>query len=382
MLRIAILAHSLRVAGGIVVGTNFIRCLANVASDHKYLISVPSGSDYENIPLPSGSKYYIYSGSNSPLARLIFDNLTFPKVVNEFHPDVVLKLGISGRVNLQFKQAILLQDSHLLYNEKHYEREVKFNKFKLRYFKYCLKKALKRTDIVFCQTPVTRMRFAEVFHYPIEQIKIFPNGISGFIQTPKDQVCTPEVLKEPEYYNLLFLAKFYAHKNLEILLDLFSSYPDELKNVRCIITVAPNHHSNCPKFLKEIKRRNLQHKIINVGPLAQSELAGYFYNSDALFFPTLLESFSGTYLEAMYFGLPILTSDIDFAHYICGDAALYFDPWDPSDVIDKLCRLKGDLDVQKNLIGKGKTRVSTFFRGWEEITSEIIKELEYLATTK
>ena len=29
--------------------------------------------------------------------------------------------------------------------------------------------------------------------------------------------------------------------------------------------------------------------------------------------PTLLESFSGTYVESMYFEKPILTSDLDFA---------------------------------------------------------------------
>ncbi len=44
----------------------------------------------------------------------------------------------------------------------------------------------------------------------------------------------------------------------------------------------------------------------------QKELAGYFCNSNALLLPALLESFSATYLEAMYFGLPILTSNLDF----------------------------------------------------------------------
>ena len=43
----------------------------------------------------------------------------------------------------------------------------------------------------------------------------------------------------------------------------------------------------------------------------------------------------------MQFGLPILTSDRDFARHICQDAALYFDPLDADSVARSMARRDG-----------------------------------------
>ena len=52
--------------------------------------------------------------------------------------------------------------------------------------------------------------------------------------------------------------------------------------------------------------------------------------------PTLLESFSGTYVESMYFEKPILTSDLDFAKEICGNGAIYFNPFNTQEQLDAI----------------------------------------------
>jgi len=168
------------------------------------------------------------------------------------------------------------------------------------------------------------------------------------------------------------------HKNLEVLIDLFKLYPDDLKDVRCIISIEENQHKNSKKLLNNIRKYNLQDKIINVGKLGQEGLAEFFLNCDALLFPTLLESFSGTYLEAMYFNLPILTSDLDFARYVCDDAALYFDPWDPADILKKIHMVKADSNLRKSLVEKGEERLQVFFKDWEVVLSDMAIELENL----
>lgn len=84
-----------------------------------------------------------------------------------------------------------------------------------------------------------------------------------------------------------------------------------------------------------IKSRGLEDSIINVGPLSQQDLGAFYKHCDALVMSTRLESF-GTYLEAMHFGMPILTSDLDFAHEVCGDAALYFNPWNAESIRDAI----------------------------------------------
>ncbi len=82
-------------------------------------------------------------------------------------------------------------------------------------------------------------------------------------------------------------------------------------------------------------------------------MAEYYLACNALLLPTLLESFSGTYLEAMHFGRPILTSNLDFARDVCDDAALYFDPWDPVAIKDAILKLKDDASLQTELVCRG-----------------------------
>ena len=55
---------------------------------------------------------------------------------------------------------------------------------------------------------------------------------------------------------------------------------------------------------------------------------------DGMIMPTLLESFSATYIDSMALGVPIFTSDRDFARDVCGDAAWYFDPLNAESIFE------------------------------------------------
>lgn len=79
-----------------------------------------------------------------------------------------------------------------------------------------------------------------------------------------------------------------------------------------------------------------------------------------MFLPTLLECFSASYAEAMVMKKPILTSDLGFAHTVCKNAALYFDPDDADDVADKIITLIHSPQLQAELIEKGTSQLGQF----------------------
>jgi glycosyltransferase involved in cell wall biosynthesis len=377
-MKLAILAHSLRVAGGLAVGKNFIRMLKQASPEHTYLFLVPAGLGYEQIGLPKNSTLVLYKGTHSPVARVLYDLRVVPGIIRDFNADVVFGMGNAGLKNISVKQAVLVQDSHMLYDEQHYRNERFMGKIKWRYQKYRMKKCLNDIDMIFCQTPIAKSRFAEVFHYPSDKIELMPNAVSEFALQPDNKPKVPDILKKSGFFNLFYLAKFYAHKNFEILIDLFRKNRTALEDVRCFVTISPDQHKNATKFLDAIQKYELQDHIVNMGPLSQEQLAEYFLHCDGLLFPTLLESFSGTYLEAMHFGLPIMTSDLDFARYICDDSALYFNPWDADDIARTILELKNNPKLRQKLICKGKKRVGVFFKSWNEITTEVMKKLEKL----
>jgi glycosyltransferase involved in cell wall biosynthesis len=363
----------------LVVGTNFLRSLSKVAESNKYFVAAPPGIGYEDIKLPAGSRMHFYMGGRKAVHQWRFDTIELPRSLRAFKPDVILGMGNLGLIKPPCPQAILFHKPHLIYPVQHYARETRKARLKNLLLKMRLKKCLKRTQLVFCQTPVARQRFSKTFGFPEERIRIMPNAVSEFVRDPSEEMEPPEVFTGVRKFSMFFLTKFYAHKNLEILIDLFKIGREHLKDVRCIVTIAPEQHPNARSFLDNIHKNGLDQQIVNVGPLRAEELPGYFRHSDVLLFPTLLESFSGTYLEAMHFGLPILTSDLDFAREVCGDAALYFNPWDPLDIVASIQQIRSDLALRKAMIEKGFVRIKGVFTTWEDITKEAIYELERLA---
>ncbi|MDM8006732.1 MAG: glycosyltransferase [Phycisphaerae bacterium] len=374
-MRVAVLAHNLIRGGGLSVGRNICALLPKLGPQHQYLIFVPEGMGYDRDAERASVRVKTVRRMN-PVSRMLFELRVLPREVSRFGADVALGLGNIGLLRPHCKQAILIHQPQIIYDSRHYGKALLRERLQFLAIKRWVSRSLKRTQMVFCQTPIIQERFATVFCYPLDQIEIAPNAVSEFAKVESSSIAIPEVLKDKGKFDLFLLASYSTHKNIEMLVTLFRQFPDQLKDVRCIITISAGQHKHAASLLREIERRGLGDKVVNVGPLEQEELAGYFCHCDALFFPTLLESFSGTYLEAMHFGLPILTSDLDFARYICGDAAIYFDPWNPAEIVDKILLVKSRGQLRADLVRKGSERMSTFFKSWEEIVSNMLREIE------
>jgi glycosyltransferase involved in cell wall biosynthesis len=57
---------------------------------------------------------------------------------------------------------------------------------------------------------------------------------------------------------------------------------------------------------------------------------------------------------------PIITSDLSFARDLCEGSAIYFNPIDKLDIVNKISLLMNSSKIQSNLISSGLKRVSEF----------------------
>src|SRR5262249_2805153 len=157
-------------------------------------------------------------------------------------------------------------------------------------------------------------RFRHRFRFA-GQVDIMPNAVSQFAVNQPD--FTPPIFTQLQGKTvLLCLTKFYPHKNLESILEMFRRHGDRLRDAVVLFTFAAGGadlHPRAGPFLQQLDTPALRDRLINVGPLQQHELSGYYRHSSALILPTFMESFTATYLEAMQFDCPVLTSDLDFA---------------------------------------------------------------------
>lgn len=379
-LRIAVVAHALRAAGGLSVGLNMVAALQRVAPEHTYFFLLPAHVGYEELCLKKNdNKTYFYQNKGGSTGRFLFDSLKAPKLIKNFKPDIILCLANKGTNIHLCPQVILCHDPHLFYPSKHFSNEILKKKIIKAYLKWQLGRDLRHTQLLLCQTPVTEKRLLDTFDYR-GKTAICPNAVSRMTLNGSDDINTPDkLLPYLKKFKLLCLTRYYPHKNIEAIIRTYDHFREELKDVVVVLTISEDQHPKAGKLLRSIELHGLSHNIINVGPLPQESLVNYFQTCQAMILPTLLESFSGTYLEAMQFNLPILTSDLDFAHEVCGDAALYFNPWEPESIKNIITKLITDQKLQQTLATKGQYRANKFHRTWDEIVSSIVTHLENCA---
>ena len=111
-----------------------------------------------------------------------------------------------------------------------------------------------------------------------------------------------------------------------------------------------------------------------LGRVSDEELVRLYNQAVCFVFPSLYEGFGLPPLEAMACGCPVLVSDIPVEREVCGDAALYFNPLDPHDILHTITQYLNDADVIKETMRqKGFDNITRF--SWEKSAEVLIKKI-------
>lgn len=378
-LRLLVLAHANRAAGGRLVGINLLDALLHVDEPVEVQPILPTGCGYERIA-DAASLDAVWFRQNGSLARrLWFDFVSLPRQARAIEPDAIIALGNVGLLNPPVPQAVLIHDAHYVYPRRHYGRMSIIQH--MRYFVQTqqLKHGIARSAIIYCQTPTMLRHLRERFGNS-QGMKLMPNAIPAFSVGDNSVTSVPQRLRSyADRLRLICLSRYYPHKNLEGILDMFQTYRQDLRGVVVFLTMTSAQHSGARRLLARIDRLGLSDHIVNVGPIEQCEIPACFRACDALLFPTLMESFSATYLEAMSLGLPILTSDLDFARDVCGPAALYFDPWSATSMKQAVLKISRDRSLREHLARSGRQRLKAVHgQSWENIVGTMVSDLREL----
>jgi glycosyltransferase involved in cell wall biosynthesis len=379
-IKVAIIAHSGRMGGGLVGTVNMLKAFKNVAEDEQFFVVCSAGCGYEEIELPQGSEVFIYKGSHSYARRYWFETVELPRVVGGYKPDVIFGIGNTGLTHPNAPQALFIRQGWLVYDKKHYPDMPLRLRLRLAALKSQIKKSLPATNLIFCQTPIVKCRFSDRFCYTEDRISIlrFPPPVEIAVNSHID---IPAVLdKYSGNFYVLLLTRYMPHRNPNILIPLCQHYGSQIreKRIKFIATVEERDHPQARVFLRKISSYHLEDVIINVGRLSREDVLRYLMHSDALWLPTLVETLCLPYLEAMCCGIPILAPDLDFARYVCGEAALFYDPWNLESIYKKIVSLRENPSLRRELITKGRmnlTDTKRFAGDWTEVASDVLVNL-------
>lgn len=204
-----------------------------------------------------------------------------------------------------------------------------------------------------------------------KKISVVYNCLSQeFVQAKSDRATYCKNFdKSVDSVNFLYVGSNYAHKNLNILSTVF----DELKNIlhiniRLFVTMSDNDF--------DALNDNLKTYCHNLGYVNPGSLQSLMGQCDALLFPTLLECFSITPIEAMYCELPIICSDRPFIREFCKDTPFYFEPHDSSSITNAILDfINSDERRLNDKTAKGRTLAMSYDNSLIR-TNKYLKRLE------
>jgi glycosyltransferase involved in cell wall biosynthesis len=107
--------------------------------------------------------------------------------------------------------------------------------------------------------------------------------------------------------------------------------------------------------------------------VSDEDLTLFYQNALCFVLPSLYEGFGLPVLEAMQYGCPVITSNVSSLPEAGGDAALYFNPEDISDIAANLRLMITKPQLRKELIKKGYQQVKKF--SWEKTANATLKAL-------
>ena len=341
-------ASNLRFGGGLTVALSLLNATLPLRLDDHFFIACPAGMGYEALTAFGNVTLKIVPPAfhTSPVAKLKYNWLVFPRWCIGHHIHKAVSLGNVAFSCQGIPHLLYIQLPFLAYPESPAWKQMAWRSF-LRnslmeqYVTYYMRYA---TSFA-VQTEVMRARLGKRFSLNADNIFLLPNAAI----TNKAVVQKKFSAQKNDGLRLLFLSKYYPHKNFECLVPLGKIVQARNIPARITLTIEAGESPGAAAVLKDIQDAGLSDMIQTIGDVPMADIAGVLDSHDAVFLPTLLESFSGAYAEALQAGKIILTSHYDFATSLLGDAAFYFDPLKPeaiADTIDTVIK-SPDLVAQK-----------------------------------
>ena len=214
--------------------------------------------------------------------------------------------------------------------------------------------AVRRVSRFWVETSTARLGLASRLGVDSRRIEVVPNAVNT-------QFVPLNYAPPAGRIRFLHLSAFYYHKNHAFLVPVAQAlrrlYPD--LDFEFVVTL-PSAESPWKELMQLAKDAGVADRFKTLGYLTVKDCPAAYAEAHVVFHPSLLEVFSATYLEAFVSRRPVVATDLDFAHEVCGDAALYFNPSSPEVAASALFRAAMDQPLRNDLINKGVIRLAAF----------------------
>ena len=260
----------------------------------------------------------------------------------QIKPDVVYSVTAPSYFSFKTTEVMRFTNPWVAHPNK-YSWSVLSLKEKIKTYLYCLnqKRLMRSAHYFITQAEATKQGIMRITHEPASHVKVVSNVLPAAFKTMDN---TP--ILENDWINIAAIGAPVPHKNFDIIPDVLLELKKKgINNIRFHTTIPFDHHLNAE--IKQIVEINgLAENWVNHGRISQKKLGEIYRKCQLAFLPTLLEVFSASTVEAMFFNLPIVATKFNFNTEVLEDSCLYYEPKNANDAANQIEKLVKDKDLQ------------------------------------
>lgn len=293
--------------------------------------------------------------------------VTLPRLIKKLSPDIVIEPAHFGPFNLprRIKRVTVIHDLTPI-------KFPRFHRFQSQFLqRIFLPGILKRADLIVTNSENTKKDVIAYSPQAKEKTTFIHLGKDEFFKPERDiSVLRKYGVKQPYF---LFVGTIEPRKNLITLLEAFEQFKQKNQTNHALVIVGGKGWKS-GRFFKKLKQYPFRSEIIIPGYVLREELPVFYSMAESFIYPSIYEGFGFPVLEAMACGTPVITSKTSSLPEVGGEAAVYFDPYQVSELVEKMELLEESDNMRKEMINKGFQQAEKF--SWKKYAKEFVNLLE------
>jgi glycosyltransferase involved in cell wall biosynthesis len=235
-------------------------------------------------------------------------------------------------------------------------------------YRWKIKRACREADAIIAISKQTRDDLVSIYGVDPGKIFICYQSCNPIFQREISARIKAEVKKKyslPDRY-FLFVSSIAPRKNLLGVCKAMALAKDQLDLPLVVIGDGKKEKLEAKAFMQD---HGMGSRLVLLNEMTVAKLPAFTTAEDfpaiyqqalALVYPSVFEGFGAPLLEALYSGLPVISSSTSSLPEVAGDAALYFDPQDHKTLAKHMVDIAGNPALVTELRTRGLEQAKKF----------------------
>ena len=237
-------------------------------------------------------------------------------------------LHITNPVNFVFglkKEIVTIHDLSVLHNESWAKES------SVEFYRQNMSRLLKEAKGIIAVSEFTKKDIIEYYNINEEKITVVPEAAAEDYFPAPDKNYLKEKFGINDY--LLCTGQLQPRKNIIRLIEAYAGLGyDLIDRYELVLVGASQNDIFLTKIKETIKKLGLKDKVRLLGWVSVDDLRKIYSGTELFIYPSLFEGFGLPILEAMKCGAPVAVARSSSLPEVAGQAALYFDPTNVSEI--------------------------------------------------